>query len=83
MKKIIAAIILVLLLVGMASAMRWNIGASQVSRIDIGAAQESEDTQAIINGWWHRRRQGLHHEPLNLIPLRQTIDIKLSERAVA
>ena len=56
MKKIIAAIILVLLLVGMASAMRWNIGASQVSRIDIGAAQESETTSNIINNWlWLRR----------------------------
>ena len=41
MRRLIAIVILVLLFAGMASAMRWNIGASQVSRIDIGAAQES------------------------------------------
>jgi len=56
MKKIIAAIILVLLLVGIASAMRWNIGASQVSRIDIGAAQESETATSNVNNWMWRRR---------------------------
>lgn len=55
MKRLIAAIILVLLFAGMAIAMRWNIGASQVSRIDIGAAQESE-TISNINNWWWRRR---------------------------
>jgi len=55
MKKIIAAIILVLLLAGLASAMRRNIGASQVSRIDIGAAQESP-TNSNVNNWWWRRR---------------------------
>ena len=39
---ILAAILILLVLSGMVYAMRLNIGASQFSRLDIGAAQESE-----------------------------------------
>jgi len=54
-RAILLAILLSLFVPGTASAMRIGIGASQVSRIDIGAAQESKD-QAAINKWWWRRR---------------------------
>ena len=52
---IAATIVTLLVLGGAVYAMRWNIGASQVSRIDVGEAQESETTINVNNWWWRRR----------------------------
>ena len=54
-RTILLAILLSLLLPGHASAMRIGIGASQRSRIDIGAAQESGPSPGVIMWWWRRR----------------------------